>query len=110
MSWKGFVAKLQQPDAPEFCIWPLFFLFYSQAVWMDSLVQSTLKSILRGDPIFESAAWFFVIILKFIFSSIFEIKILKKNSLIPKKFQGRFLIMYLICVEIPWNDFFSGEQ
>ena len=45
-------------------------LFNSQAVGLDSWVQSALKSILRGKPIFESAAWFFVIILK----SIFEIK------------------------------------
>ena len=40
---------------------------------MDSWVQSALKSILGGDPIFELAAWFFVIILKFIFTAIFEI-------------------------------------
>ena len=32
-----------------------------------------------------SAAWFFLIILKFIFTPIFEIKIHEKNSLIPKK-------------------------
>ena len=50
----------------------------SQAVGMDSWVQSTLKSILRGDLMFESVAWFFLIILKFIFTSIFEIKIHKK--------------------------------
>ena len=61
----------------------------SQAVGMDSWVQSALKSILRGDPTFESAAWFFVIILKFIFTSIFEIKIHEKNSLAPKKFHFR---------------------
>ena len=30
------------------------------------------------NPIFVAAAWFFIIILKFIFSSIFEIKIRKK--------------------------------
>ena len=42
----------------------------SQAVGIDSWVQSALKSILGGDPIFESSAWFFVIILKFIFTSI----------------------------------------
>ena len=42
---------------------------------MDSWAQSALKSILRGDPIFESTAWFFVIILKFIYISIFEIEI-----------------------------------
>ena len=61
----------------------------SQAVGMDSWVQSALKSILRGEPISESAAWFFVIILKFIFTSIFEIKIHEKNSLTPKKFHFR---------------------
>ena len=41
-------------------------IFNSQAVGMDSRVQSSLKSILRGNPIFESAARFFIIILKFI--------------------------------------------
>ena len=46
-------------------------LFNSQAVGMDSWVQSALRSILMGDPIFESAALFVVIILKFIFASIF---------------------------------------
>ena len=40
----------------------------------------------KGDPIFESVAWFFVIILKFIFTSIFEIKIHDKQSLTVKKF------------------------
>ena len=39
----------------------------SQAVGMASWAQSTLKSILMGDPMFESAAWFLNIILKFIF-------------------------------------------
>ena len=53
-------------------------IFHSQAVGMDSWVQSALKSILKGDPISESAAWFFVFILKFIFTSIFEIKIHEK--------------------------------
>ena len=37
------------------------------------------------NPISGSAAWFFVIILKFIFKPIFEIKIHEKNSLTPKK-------------------------
>ena len=41
---------------------------------------------LKGDPRFESAALFFVIILKFILTSIFEIKIPEKNSLTLKKF------------------------
>ena len=47
---------------------------------MHSWVQSAQKSILRRDPICESAAWFFVSILKFIFTSIFEIKIHEKIS------------------------------
>ena len=38
------------------------------------------------NPISASAAWFFVIILKFIFTAIFEIKNHVKNSLAPKKF------------------------
>ena len=64
----------------------LDFSIRSQAVGMDSLVQSALKSILKLDPIFESAAWFFIIILKFIFRSIFEIKIHEKKSLTTKKY------------------------
>ena len=65
----------------------------SQAVGMDSWVHSALKSILRGDPIFESAAWFFVIILKFIFTPIFEIKINEKKIPWRQKnfiFEGQF--------------------
>ena len=38
-----------------------------------------------GNPISGSAAWFFIIILKFIFTPIFEIKIYEKNSLTQKK-------------------------
>ena len=49
----------------------------SQAVGRDSWVPSALKSIF-GYLIFESAAWFFVIILKFIFTLIFEIIIPEK--------------------------------
>ena len=60
-------------------------VLYSQAVGMDSWVPSALKSILREDPIFESAARCFVIILKFIFTSIFEIKIHEKKFLDTKK-------------------------
>ena len=50
------------------------------------------KSISREDPFFESAARFFVIILKFILTSLFEIKIHEKNSLTSKNFifEGRF--------------------
>ena len=43
----------------------------------------------KGDPIFETAPWFFVIILKFIFTFIFEIKINEKNFLTSKKFHSR---------------------
>ena len=57
----------------------------TQAVGMDSWVHSALKSILRGDPLFESSAWFFVIILKFIFTFIFEIKIHEKKFLDTEK-------------------------
>ena len=57
----------------------------SQAVGLDSWAQSVPKSILRGDSIFESAAWFFVIILKFFFTSIFEIKIHEKKFFDTKK-------------------------
>ena len=39
----------------------------------------------KGNPIFETAARFFVIILKFIFTSIFEIKIHEKKFLDTKK-------------------------
>ena len=53
---------------------------------MDSWVQSAVKSIFKGDPIVESAAWFFVIILKFIFKFIFEIKIHKKIPWNQKNF------------------------
>ena len=45
------------------------------------------------NPISGSAAWFFVIILEFIFTSIFEIKVHVKKSLAPKEviFEARFL-------------------
>ena len=59
---------------------------------MNSWVQSALKSILRGPPIFESAAWFFVIIVKFFFTFIFEIKIHEKKIMDTKKFHVRIQI------------------
>ena len=46
----------------------------------------------KGDPIFESAVIFFVIILKFIFTSIFEIKIHEKKFLETKKISVRFQV------------------
>ena len=52
---------------------------------MDSWIQSALKSILRGNPICVSAAWFFDIILEFTLTSIFEIKIHEKKFLETKK-------------------------
>ena len=58
----------------------------SQAVGYDSWVPMALKSIFLENLIFESAAWFFVIRLRFIFTSIFEIEIHEKNSLARKKF------------------------
>ena len=61
----------------------------SQAVGWNSWVPTALKSIFWGDLIFESAVWFFVIILKFIFTPIFKIIMHEKNSLTPKKFHFR---------------------
>ena len=50
-----------------------------------------------GNPIFESARWFFVIILELIFTPIFEIQIHEKNSLTQKKlfFECRFSNLHL---------------
>ena len=48
-----------------------------------SLIGSKIDFI--GDPTFESAAWFVVIILKFIFTPIFEIEIHEKNPWHQKK-------------------------
>ena len=56
----------------------------SQAVGWDSWVPSALKLIFGEDPIFESAGWFSVIIVKFIYTPIFEIIIHEKNSLTPE--------------------------
>ena len=56
-----------------------------------------------GDPIFESARWFFIFILKFIFTSIFEIKIHEKNSLTRKKFHFRTPIFISIIFLTAWE-------
>ena len=56
----------------------LFKSINSQATEWDSWVLSALKSIQWGDPIFQSAAWFFVIILKFILTAIIEFQIHEK--------------------------------
>ena len=80
--------------------------FNSKAVGLDSWVQSAQKSILRGDPIFESAAWFFVSILKFISSSIFEIEIHEKKIPCDQKnfiFEGRFLITIIYSTPTAWE-------
>ena len=45
-------------------------------VWLVSPIGSKID--FKRDPIFESAIWVFVIILKFIFTLIFEIKIHEK--------------------------------
>ena len=61
--------------------WNLNFVrryFNSKVAGWDSWVSLVLKSIFWGDPIFESAAWFFDIILKFIFTPIFAVQIIKK--------------------------------
>ena len=63
--------------------------FNSLAVRWDSWVSTAIKSIFRGDPIFELVALFFVIILKFIFVFIFEIKNHEKKYLGTKKFHFR---------------------
>ena len=55
-----------------------------------------LKNDFLRNPFFGSAAWFFVIILKFILIANFEIKVHIKNSLAPKK-------MIFLCVK----EFFS---
>ena len=57
----------------------LILISNSKAVGWDSWLPTALKAIFRGGPIFKSASWFFVIILKFIFTLIFEIKFHEKN-------------------------------
>ena len=60
---------------------------YSQAGGMAVVRPYDFEIDFVRNPISESAAWFFVIFLKFIFTPIFEIKICeKKNSSTPKKF------------------------
>ena len=65
---------------------------------------------LKGDPIFESAAWFVVIILKFIVTSIFEVKIHEKNFLTPKKFYFRRPIQDTDNFEISGNLMANGIE
>ena len=56
----------------------------------------------KGDLVFESAVLFFVIILKFIFTSIFEIKFHEKNSSTPKKFifENRLLLTIIYLTKV----------
>ena len=70
--------------------------FNFQAVGWDSWVPIPLKSIFSCDRIFESAAWFFVIISKFIFTSICEIRIYKKKFLNTKKVSMVYLFRSLV--------------
>ena len=72
---------------------------------MDSWVHSALKSILRGDPIFESAAEFFIIILKFISTSIFEIKIHEKKFRDTKK-----ILFTKVDFYKAWDSYSSRSQ
>ena len=82
--------KLKKNCHLKHALWKLFyvvrFFVNSQAVGWDSWVPLALKSIFWGDLIFESVAWFFVIILKLILTAIFEIKIHGKNPLTLKNF------------------------
>ena len=66
----------------------------SEAVGWNSWVSSALKAIFWGENIFESTAWFFVIILKFILTAIIKIKIHEKKILNIKKFHFRRPIFY----------------
>ena len=66
--------------------------FTSHAVGMAVAQPLDFEINCARNPIFGSAAWFFIITLKFIFTPIFEIKIYEKNSLTPKKIHFRSLI------------------
>ena len=70
-----------------------------------SLIRSKIDFL--KDRIFESAARFFVIILKLIFTTIFEIKFTKENSLTPKNFifEGRFLLNNTFIVKVNQSPF-----
>ena len=67
-------------------------VFNSHADGMAVARQYGFEIDFAGKPISGSAACFFVIILKFIFTPIIEIEIHEKNSLTPKNsiFEGRF--------------------
>ena len=61
------------------------FYFKSHAVGMAVAQPLDFEIDFAKNSISESAAWFFVIILKFIFTAIVEIKNHVKNSVAPKK-------------------------
>ena len=67
-------------------------IFNSHAVGMAVAQLLDFEIDFSRNPISESAAWFFVIILKFIMTAIFEIKVHVKKFLGPKKiiFEARF--------------------
>ena len=52
---------------------------------MGLLSSNGCKIDFLGDPIYESVAWFFVIILKFLFTLISEIKAHEKKFIATKK-------------------------
>ena len=62
----------------------LLLIFNSRTVYMAIARRYGFEIDFVRNRISGSAAWFFVIILKFIFTLIFEIKIYAKNCLTPK--------------------------
>ena len=62
-----------------------FHIFNSQAVGRNLWIPLALKSIFWVDLIFESAPWFIHIILKFIFTPIFEVRIHENKFVDTKK-------------------------
>ena len=67
------------------------------------------------NPISGSAAWFFVIILEFIFTPILEIKIYEKNFLIAARFSiANFRIpnslspRIFVQISLIWDDFYKN--
>ena len=74
-------------------------MFNSHAVGMAGARPYAIKIDFVRNPIPGSAAWFLVIILKFIFTHIFEIKIHEKKCVIQKKssFGRSILINQHVC-------------
>ena len=64
------------------CVWVTtqnLRLFYLPGCRVELASLNGSKIDFSGEPIFELASWFFLIILKFIFTPIFEIKIHEKK-------------------------------